>query len=242
MRTRIGSAHSLLLVNASHPIPDAAHLDLVCVDPRWPEVRLERRAAGLLNACIRAVGGQESIVPVSGWRSRMEQQAIWDDTLNQEGEEFTRQYVALPGCSEHQTGLAIDLGQAAEEIDFIRPAFPYDGVCGAFRKQAADYGFILRYPAGKEAVTGIAHEPWHFRYVGVPHAQIMTNLDLALEEYVVLLRRNYARRPLTCPVGSHVFQIQYFDEGSQPPIPDDPGIYRQVSPDNCGGFVVTMWR
>ena len=78
-------------------------------------------------------------------------------------------------CSEHQTGLAIDLGLASEEIDVIRPNFPYSGVCAAFRKQAADYGFILRYPAGKEAVTGIAYEPWHFRYVGVPHARFMLN-------------------------------------------------------------------
>ena len=81
--------------------------------------------------------------------------------------------MALPGCSEHQTGLAIDLGKAAGYIDFIRPAFPYDGVCGRFRRLAARYGFIERYQRGKEEVTGISAEPWHFRYVGAPHAQLM---------------------------------------------------------------------
>lgn len=151
MRVLTQASGALLLVNAAHAIQTSAAPDLVCVDPRWPEIQLERRAAGLLNACIRAVGGEHTIVPVSGWRSREEQQAIWDDTLVKEGEVFTRQYVALPGCSEHQTGLAIDLGLASEEIDFIRPNFPYSGVCGSFRKLAADYGFILRYPAGKDA-------------------------------------------------------------------------------------------
>ena len=114
-------------------------------------------------------------------------------------------------------------------------------MCGAFRQRAADYGFILRYPAGKEAVTGIAHEPWHFRYVGAPHARIMTDLGLTLEEYVVLLRRSYARRPLVFRAGTRVFQIRCRPEGDALP-PLEPGSCRQVSADNCGGFVITDWR
>ena len=242
MRALARATGALLLVNGAHSMPTSAAPDLVCVDPRWPEIKLERRAAGLLNACIRAVGGENAIVPVSGWRSREEQQAIWDDTLAKEGEEFTRQYVALPGCSEHQTGLAIDLGLAAEEIDFICPNFPYDGVCGAFRAKAADYGFILRYPAGKEHITGISHEPWHFRYVGVPHARLMIRLGLTLEEYVDLLRRDFVRRDLTFRAGRRDFRIRYYAGADRGPLPEEPGRYRQVSEDNCGGLVVTAWR
>ena len=115
---------------------------------------MERRAARLLAACIQAAGGAREIVPVSGWRSQAEQQAIWEDTLQRRGEAFTRQYVAVPGCSEHQTGLAIDLGENRPEVDFLCPAFPDSGPCGALRRRAADFGFILRYPKGKEAVTG----------------------------------------------------------------------------------------
>lgn len=133
----------LLLVNAGHPLALSDAPELVCVDPRWPEVQLERQAAGQLRACIQAVKGENAIVPVSGWRSLAQQQAIWDDTMRQEGEAFTRQYVAFPGRSEHQTGLAIDLGLAVETIDFIRPNFPHSGVCSAFRKLAACYGFVL---------------------------------------------------------------------------------------------------
>ena len=153
--------NTLTLVNAAHPLSPGPAPDLVPVDEAHPLILLERRAARLLGACIQAVGGVGAIVPVSGWRSQTQQQAIWDDTMRQEGEAFTRQYVAFPGCSEHQTGLAIDLGLAVETIDFIRPNFPHSGVCSAFRKLAACYGFVLRYPAGKESITGIAHEPWH---------------------------------------------------------------------------------
>ena len=136
------------LVNRAHPLHEKEQSALTSVDPHHPDILLESRARQLLSACIQKAGGQREIVPVSGWRSQQEQQRIWDDSMAEHGETFTRQYVALPGCSEHQTGLAIDLGKAAGYIDFIRPAFPYDGVCGRFRRLAARYGFIELFAAG----------------------------------------------------------------------------------------------
>lgn len=112
--------------------------------------------------------GWRYITAVSGWRSQEEQREIYLQSLLENGEEFTNQFVASPGHSEHQTGLAIDLGLKQPDIDFLRPYFPYKGICQTFRELSTDYGFIERYQAGKEAITGIAHEPWHFRYVGVP--------------------------------------------------------------------------
>ena len=150
------SRRDLMLVNRSHPLPDSTVPELAAPDPAYPEILMERRASLLLSACIRAAGGEGQIIPVSGWRSHAEQQAIWDDTMKKEGPSFTRSYVAYPGCSEHETGLAIDLALAAPEIDFIRPNFPYDGVCGSFRRLAPRYGFVERYRADKQAVTGIA--------------------------------------------------------------------------------------
>ena len=232
----------LLLVNAGHPLALSDAPELVCVDPRWPEVQLERQAAGQLRACIQAVKGENAIVPVSGWRSLAQQQAIWDDTMRQEGEAFTRQYVAFPGCSEHQTGLAIDLGLAAETIDFIRPNFPHSGVCSAFRKLAACYGFVLRYPAGKESITGIAHESWHFRYVGIPHAQFMASQCLVLEEYVELLRQKYSKQPLFVPAVSRVYRIRSCGEPCREDLDAASEGRCQISPDNCGGYIVTDWR
>ena len=229
----------LILVNPTHPLRPQPGPELVPADPHRPGVLLERRCARLLRACVQAVGGGGGIVPVSGWRSQAEQQAIWDDTMEREGEDFTRKYVALPGCSEHQTGLAIDLGEAAGEIDFIRPRFPEDGVCGAFRRAAAGYGFIQRYRREKEAVTTIAEEPWPFRYVGAPHAALMEENGLCLEEY----RDFVAEKPRRCALaGGRAATVSWLPcpaEGLE--LPEPEGCW-QISGDNAGGFFLTVWE
>ncbi len=145
-------------------------------------------------------------------------------------------YVAKPGCSEHETGLAIDLAEAAETIDFIRPHFPYDGVCGSFRKAAARYGFVERYRADKSALTGIAAEPWHFRYVGIPHALLMEQRGLCLEEYVERLKEH----PMTCILenGRRARVSRHAADAGLPPAQGP----RQVSADNLGGVIVTDWE
>ena len=228
----------LLLVNRAHPLQSAAPGRLVPVDSRRPDILLEYRTAQLLRACLQRADSGGGIVPVSGWRSQAEQQRIWDDAMADSGEDFTRKYVAVPGCSEHQTGLAIDLGKAAEHIDFIRPDFPYDGACGAFRRLAPGYGFIQRYQQGKEDLTGIAPEPWHFRYVGVPHAQLMAEHGLCLEEYRDFLRQG----PKSCrlPNGrtARVFCVPCAGEVTEVRLPEG---CCQVSGDNVDGFIVTVW-
>lgn len=174
----------LVLVNLTHAFPSDMAPDLVPVHPDYPQVLLDRTAAEALSRLMEELDGWPFIVPVSGWRSMEEQTQIYNDSLAESGLEFTQKYVALPGHSEHQTGLAIDLGLKGDHIDFIRPDFPYEGICQTFRNLAPAYGFIERYPAGKESVTGIAHEPWHFRYVGPAHAREVVRLGLVLEEYL----------------------------------------------------------
>lgn len=201
---------SLILVNERYGLQNEPEDFLVPACDRVPEVLLQRCAAALLNELMQEIHGWDSIVPVSGYRSLEEQQQIWNDSLLENGEEFTRKYVALPGHSEHQTGLAIDLALKQETIDFIRPDFPYSGICQTFREKAPKYGFILRYPGGKEKITGIGHEPWHFRYVGTPHAQIMTKADLTLEEYMDFIRQfPYGGRPYLTQSGSRKVRISY---------------------------------
>ena len=229
----------LILVNQAHPFRDTAPSSLTAVDALHPHILLENRARQLLSACIQKAGGVREIVPVSGWRSQMEQQKIWDDSLAKNGESFTRQYVALPGCSEHQTGLAIDLGRAAGTIDFIRPAFPYDGICGKFRRLAARYGFIERYQRGKEEITGISPEPWHFRFVGVPHAQLMEKYGLCLEEYRDFLRQS--PRSVSLENGFMVQVFRMTATGAQTEV-ELPEGYCQVSGDNVDGFIITLWE
>ncbi len=236
-----GGIHNglLILVNAEHPIQ---HMERPALAPAVPgsDILLDTRAAAMLSGLISRIGAAGEIVPVSGWRSEAEQREIWDGSMRESGEEFTRKYVALPGCSEHQTGLAIDLALRADNIDFIRPEFPYDGVCGRFRALAADYGFVERYQGGKEGVTGIAAEPWHFRYVGRPHARIMCEMGLCLEEYVEYLRAYpYPERLLE--VRGEVYEAEVGFAGARDTLglPDAP---YQVSGNNVDGYIYTLWR
>lgn len=236
-----GGIHNglLILVNAEHPIQ---HMERPALAPAVPgsDILLDTRAAAMLSGLISRIGAAGEIVPVSGWRSEAEQREIWDGSMSESGEEFTRKYVALPGCSEHQTGLAIDLALRVDNIDFIRPEFRYDGVCGRFRALAADYGFVERYQGGKEGVTGIAAEPWHFRYVGRPHARIMCEMGLCLEEYVEYLRAYpYPERLLE--VRGEVYEAEVGFAGARDTLglPDAP---YQVSGNNVDGYIYTLWR
>ena len=122
---------TLYLVNRAHPLPEEpAAEDLASVRSGQTEVRLHQRAKVMLDQLLAAVGSVGASVPVSGYRPRAEQQAIWEDALAEHGKAFTETYVARPGCSEHQTGLAIDLGENGPEVDFLCPAFPDSGPCG----------------------------------------------------------------------------------------------------------------
>ena len=236
-------AGSLILVNEQYGVQGEPDDLLVPACDRIPGILLQRCAASLLNELMQEIHGWRSIVPVSGYRSLEEQQRIWDDSLRENGAEFTGKYVAIPGHSEHQTGLAIDLGLKQEQIDFIRPDFPCTGICQTFRERAAKYGFILRYPPGKEAITGIAHEPWHFRYVGTPHAEIMSENDLTLEEYTAFIKQfPYHRNPYLTRCGFREIRIGYLSaaEAADTRLPD--GLPRTVSGNNTDGFILTEWR
>ena len=229
----------LLLVNRDHPLQSGAlQPKLLTVGQYEGPVQMEYTAAKLLRGCLEAVGAMAQVVTVSGWRSNAQQQQIWDDTLAQNGAAFTNQYVALPGCSEHQSGLAVDLGHAAGPLDFIRPAFPYSGICGEFRQSATRYGFIERYQKGKESLTGIAPEPWHFRYVGAPHAMLLHQNGLCMEEYFDFLRA----APCNCslPDGRAV-SVRYVAATGQQTCIELESSCCQISGDNVGGFVVTEW-
>lgn len=240
------SKGNLILVNPTHPLDNDRPVDnLVPVCPDTANILLERQAAKMLAEVTAFLGWGHDIVPVSGYRTMQEQQTIYTDSLREHGEDFTRKYVALPGCSEHQTGLAIDLAKKKDDIDFIRPDFPYAGVCGRFRDLSIQYGFIERYPAGREMITHIAHEPWHFRYVGYPHSEIMKDRYLTLEEYTEYLKQfPYQSAHLRLKSHQHDFDIFYASIQSNNEtcieIPDN--VPYQVSGNNEDGVVVTLWR
>ncbi len=239
-------AGNLVLVNKAHPIRRVVRSDeLLPVDEQHPSILLNRRARAMLARLLFAVGAQNKIVPVSGYRTRQEQARILEDSLHKNGKEFTYQYVALPNASEHQTGLAIDLGENKSVIDLIRPDFSC-AISRTFSQRAADYGFVQRYPVGKEAVTGIACEPWHFRYVGYPHSAIMQQEGLALEEYIDYLRA-FPERGEHLRFGMQdgrvqVYWVAFPDDEHEITITLPESVPYEVSGNNIDGLVVTLWR
>lgn len=236
---------SLILVN--HMSPNKAEVDadtLVSVNKREPLVSLTHEAATMLNALMEQINGWSKIRINSGFRSKERQQEIWEEMLETKGEAYTKQYVAVPGHSEHETGLAVDLGLRRNMFQLKSAPFLYDGICKKFRKEMAKFGFIERYPKGKEEVTGIGHEPWHFRYVGVPHAMIMEEKGFTLEEYIAFLRE-YERGSKGFEYrgnGIHVCIsfVKQSEEESQI-IEVDEEIPFCVSGNNVDGFIITEY-
>lgn len=130
-----------------------------------------------------------------GFRSYKLQKTIYTSALKSYGYYETSRYHAVPGASEHQTGLAVDLCCEAtgykNNSEFLKtPEYAW------MLKNAHRYGWILRYPKGKEEITGYNFEPWHFRYVGVELATYLKEQDLVLEEYYGALPSTY---PLAIP-------------------------------------------
>ena len=123
----------------------------------------------------------------STYRTVTKQQEIWDEFEKKYGLDYTKKYVAVPGTSEHHTGLAVDVkivkeGKIIDENDDMTAE---KEIFAKVHAKLAKYGFILRYPVGKEDITGYGAEVWHFRYIDSPEIakEIMDN-NLTLEEYL----------------------------------------------------------
>jgi len=236
---------NLILVNKEYPLCKGfCEKRLMPVSEINSEVLLEQRTAAVLLKLLDDINCGEEIIPVSGFRSEYEQFRIYQNSLLDNGVEFTQKYVMLPNHSEHQSGLAIDLALNQSDIDFLRPYFPYRGICASFRGKALWYGFIERYPKGKEHITGIAHEPWHFRYIGAPHSKIMWEMGVTLEEYLSRLKEfRYGRKPFRYAFDGTDIEIFFLAAGGRETtfeIEDD--LPHTVSGNNVDGFIVTVWR
>ena len=191
-----GDPTLLLLVNQWNQLPEdyAPELELVAeLDGRRYE--LDRRCSEALwdmLADCAAAGGRPYIC--SAYRSAEDQQKLYQDKVRrlekdgvsrEEAPELAAESVALPGTSEHQLGLAVDI--IDEEYPFLDEGQEETATQIWLMENSWRYGFILRYPNGTTEQTGILYEPWHYRYVGREYAEEIHRMDLTLEEY--LLRR-----------------------------------------------------
>jgi D-alanyl-D-alanine carboxypeptidase len=120
---------------------------------------------------------------VSAYRSYSTQAAIFKANVNRQGYEQARRFSAVPGTSEHQTGLSIDVS-AASVGNALEQSFGATVEGKWLAAHCAAFGFIIRYPDGKETITGYAYEPWHIRYVGTAMASEIMSKGLTLEQYL----------------------------------------------------------
>ena len=183
IRPEDGARGTLLLISPEHALrggPEQTKL-VPAVDEN-ADVFLEYTAARMLRRTLMDVGAGRRITAVSGYRPHQEQVKIWEDTMRKEGEKFTRTYVAKPGHSEHESGLAVDLVAASYQI--LDEAQEDTAEQKWLMENCWKYGFILRYPTEKSEITGIGYEPWHYRYVGQANAAAMHRTGECLEEYL----------------------------------------------------------
>ncbi len=181
----------LVLVNKENKLPDnwEEMVELVEVkDFEGGTIQVEKEALEKFNELRAELLKEDVDIELdSVYRSVKRQQEIWDEFTEKYGEEYTKKYVAVPGYSEHHTGLAIDVC-LKKNGEFIYDNDAMTAEREIFAKvhaKLADYGFILRYPEGKEDVTGYGYEPWHFRYIkDVDAAKKIMSEGLILEEYL----------------------------------------------------------
>ncbi|HIW32227.1 MAG TPA: M15 family metallopeptidase [Candidatus Paenibacillus intestinavium] len=179
-----------VMVNPNYKLPeDYSPKDLVYPDVRFTfnekiDKRKMRQAAATALEEMFAAAEVDGIylAGVSAYRSHETQKALFNRYVERDGYEKAKTYSAEPGTSEHETGLAIDIsgstGKCAAEDCF---AGTVEAIWLA--NNAAEYGFIIRYPEGKEDITGYKYEPWHLRFVGVEIAKEIESEGLTLEEY-----------------------------------------------------------
>lgn len=179
---------NLILVNRDNYIPDDYKVELTELSngqkvdsriyPKLQEMFDEARKEGL------------GLFVAAGYRTWEKQQELLDEKIREyenegktkkEAEKLAKEWVAVPGTSEHQLGIAVDIN--ADTGISTR-----DEVYGWLSKNSYKYGFIQRYPADKKDITGVINEPWHYRYVGEKAAEKMHFQGICLEEYIMSLK------------------------------------------------------
>ncbi|NLH01835.1 MAG: M15 family metallopeptidase [Clostridiales bacterium] len=178
----------LILVNKDNPVPRDFTVDLIA----FGNSRVDYRIKDELSNMIEAAGKDGIVLNVcSGYRSVSEQKELYDKRVlsyiaqgysEEAGKIYANQYIQPPGASEHHTGLAVDfITDGSSKLD---ESFAQTEAYKWLKENAEKYGFIERYPKDKIDITGVAWEPWHFRYVGVEYAKTINSMGICLEEYV----------------------------------------------------------
>ncbi|MCL2204424.1 MAG: M15 family metallopeptidase [Defluviitaleaceae bacterium] len=187
----MGVESHLTLVNAEHPLPSYYIPEELAT---YNGIQLHPAAMEAFTQLLAAMeaDGIHGLSLHSAYRSYSRQQSLFSRKASyykhqgfppEEAEALAARTVQRPGASEHQTGLALDVSSTGQ----LAQSFGNTPAGLWLQANAYRFGFIIRYPCSKTHTTYIIYEPWHLRYVGIPHAEIMHIRDLALEEYADFL-------------------------------------------------------
>lgn len=208
---------------------------------------------GMLVDFSEATGCKDVLI-TSGYRTYKDQESIMASRIATMGEEKAKLYVAEPGTSEHHSGLAIDMCIFVDGKQYYFPEYE----AGAWIiENAPRYGFILRYTEEMQELTGCAAEPWHYRYIGTPHAQLLTDLGLCYEQYIdyihtftwggdrlLIATDGTTSRTDGFTLPDDGYMVYYVEKDpiaptTNIPIPEGYTEY-EISGDNQNGFIVTV--
>lgn len=179
-----------VVVNKQRSLPDGyVPPDLVEPNVKFSfaekvEKRLMRKEAAQALEELFDAAKQDNmdLFAVSGYRSYTRQKTLFNLYVRKKGEAYAESVSAVPGTSEHQTGLAMDVSSPSAKYKLVQ-SFGETDEGKWLVEHAAEHGFIIRYPQGKEEITGYAYEPWHIRYVGKEIAQEVAKQGITLEQY-----------------------------------------------------------
>ena len=178
-------AWNLLLVNKQHPIPEDYEVKLGVIKG---SMKCDERIIPELTEMMQdAKKDGITLVVCSPYRDMSRQDMLFNRKIKNYGDFYIRKEQGIPGASEHQIGLALDI--ISNTYTALEEGFADTAAGKWLAAHCQDYGFILRYPKGKEEITGIEFEPWHFRYVGKDAAAIIMKKNLTLEEFVQRVRQ-----------------------------------------------------
>ncbi len=221
------------LVNKKHKIKEEMFTDRVLVTTKnidEEEIQVEKKTYEAYQKLKEALRKERKLELgiLSAYRSLEEQQQVLEDYMIKYGEEYAKKIVAPVGCSEHHTGLCIDFAISKNKKfmtnnhELMKDENRYQSIT----PYLVDFGFILRYPKGKEEVTGYPYEPWHIRYVGKHLAKKLYEENITLEEYyqnlsgvlVVNKEKNMTSRDVVNIVGNYFYTKKVGHTGTLDPL------------------------
>lgn len=186
----------IVLINKQHSIPEDYEFTLGTISTSKGSMKCDERIIPELQQMMQAAKDDGvTLVICSPYRDYERQIYLFNRKIKAymkqqmsylEAYRVTAQAVTVPGASEHQIGLALDI--VTNTYQSLNEGFEDTDAGKWLAKHSYEYGFILRYPKGKEDITGISYEPWHFRYVGKAAAKYMYDHDMTLEEFTAELQ------------------------------------------------------